>query len=893
MNRKVENSEYLRELFDATFEGIFIYKDGVIMDINRAAAVCFGYDRSELVGHNVLDVIEKNSRKDIIEKIAAASKDPDLKLGPYETVALKKDGSTFIAEVFSKKISIKDETARVVAFRDITEKKKAENEIIEKEKIVRSLFYSTFEGLFVVENYKIVFANPSASQISGYAYEELLGKNPSDLLTEESSEKLMEFGKSLVQHPEQKFGPIEATAIKKDGSLLDIEIRGKTVIIKEEQTRFISFRNITDRKRSERSLREREKRFRKYNLVLVSLANSEILYCEDLKKVAESITEAAANTLKAGSASIWFFEESDFDIKCGEQCGVNCLDVYSRDDNEHFIIIENHAEGMDLFQYYDMLKVDRTIAVNDLYTDTRTKDMAEKYWRQYDIHATIDSPIRKGGEILGVLNVCQHGQPRRWHSDEQNFVASLADLLAMAHEACQRKRAEEAIEKLLKLEDLLNEISGNFISNPMEEADFRMNEALERIGHFFKADRTYLFQYIGEKDAYDNTHEWCAEGIKPLIDTLKNIPIPALSWTTKEFAEKDLLKISKLSELPPEAIEEREMFEDQDIKSLILIPMKKNDILFGLWGMDMIREERAWPNDNDQVMIAIGRLFTNILEHKTDHEALQLSKVDLEQKVDARTKQLKEKHMQLVQSEKMASLGQLVAGVAHEINTPLGALKSNNDVFIRSAKKMREELQKLEIDKTIIENSKIPGLFNGIENLNDINKDAAQRITKIVHSLRNFARLDQAEKDTVDIHEGIESTLTLVHHEIKGRINIHKDFENLPNIDCFPNQINQVFMNILVNASQAIEGKGDIHIRTSVKDAFAVIEISDTGKGIPGESIKKIFDPGFTTKGAGVGTGLGLSIVYQIIKDHKGDIEVESEAGKGSLFRVLLPVKDI
>jgi len=147
----------------------------------------------------------------------------------------------------------------------------------------------------------------------------------------------------------------------------------------------------------------------------------------------------------------------------------------------------------------------------------------------------------------------------------------------------------------------------------------------------------------------------------------------------------------------------------------------------------------------------------------------------------------------------------------------------------------------------------------------------------IVNSLRTFARLDKAEMDTVDIHEGIESTLTLVHHEFKRRIEVHKDFGEIPKISCYPNQLNQVFMNILVNAGQAIEDKGDIFVRTYTKNNNAIIEIKDTGKGIPEESLNRIFDPGYTTKSKGIGTGLGLSIVYQIIENHNGSIEVESE----------------
>jgi two-component system NtrC family sensor kinase len=145
-----------------------------------------------------------------------------------------------------------------------------------------------------------------------------------------------------------------------------------------------------------------------------------------------------------------------------------------------------------------------------------------------------------------------------------------------------------------------------------------------------------------------------------------------------------------------------------------------------------------------------------------------------------------------------------------------------------------------------------------------------------VRSLKNFARLDEAERKTVNIHDGIESTLTLLQHQLKNRISIVKEFSPVPDIECFPNQLNQVFMNILVNAAQAIEDRGTIVVKTSNTGDKIKVSISDSGKGIPPENLSKIFDPGFTTKGEGVGTGLGLSICHRIVQDHHGTIGVES-----------------
>jgi len=237
---------------------------------------------------------------------------------------------------------------------------------------------------------------------------------------------------------------------------------------------------------------------------------------------------------------------------------------------------------------------------------------------------------------------------------------------------------------------------------------------------------------------------------------------------------------------------------------------------------------------------------------------------------------------QLIQSEKMAALGLLVAGVAHEINTPMGAIHSNNDIMTRAVGKVRKLLE--------------PAPDNEVRRLLDIlgevcrnNEIATERIMKIVGSLKNFARLDEAERKKVNIHEGIESTLSLLRHQLKNRIRIVKSFGDIPETECYPNELNQVFMNILVNAAQAIKHRGEITVKTWREGDRVNIAISDTGVGIPPENLSKVFDPGFTTKGVGLGTGLGLSICYKIIQDHRGTIEAESSK-QGTTFTISIPL---
>lgn len=234
-------------------------------------------------------------------------------------------------------------------------------------------------------------------------------------------------------------------------------------------------------------------------------------------------------------------------------------------------------------------------------------------------------------------------------------------------------------------------------------------------------------------------------------------------------------------------------------------------------------------------------------------------------------KELKETQLHLINSEKMASLGQLVAGVAHEINTPIASIKSNNAILAKFLPKIKDE----EISSILAD-------------INEVDREAIQRISHMVTSLKKFVRLDEAELQEADINKELDLTLDLIRHETKNRIEIEKHYSDLPLIKCYPNMLNQVFTNVLINACQAIEGHGKITISTSYTPKTLTVSIKDTGKGIKKSEINKIFTAGYTTKGVGVGTGLGLAISAKIIEKHKGKIIVNSEIGHGTEFIITI-----
>jgi PAS domain S-box-containing protein len=302
---------------------------------------------------------------------------------------------------------------------------------------------------------------------------------------------------------------------------------------------------------------------------------------------------------------------------------------------------------------------------------------------------------------------------------------------------------------------------------------------------------------------------------------------------------------------------------------------------------------------------AMRQLEADVAERTRSRDLLQAQYAQLE----SLHHKLGEAQSQLLQSEKLASIGQLAAGVAHEINNPIGYVHSNLgtlDTYIRdllglvtryeaaedalpSGAPQRDELAALR------EKLDLPYLREDIPQLMRESKEGITRVRKIVQDLKDFSRLDSSPNwQYANLHQGLDSTLNIAHNEIKYQADVIKEYGDIPEIECLPSQLNQVFMNLMVNAAHAMEGpRGSITLRTGMAasgDAVWV-EVADTGKGMPDEIKSRIFDPFFTTKPVGKGTGLGLSLAYGIIQKHHGSIEVESEVGKGTTFRVTLPIK--
>ena len=335
-----------------------------------------------------------------------------------------------------------------------------------------------------------------------------------------------------------------------------------------------------------------------------------------------------------------------------------------------------------------------------------------------------------------------------------------------------------------------------------------------------------------------------------------------------------------------------------------------------IWGRGFPVRDDAGRN------IRFVGLAQDITVLKTTQGELNRLNRDLERRVEARTADLlamnsilvaekeqnkalirkfEDAQMQLLQSEKMASLGQLAAGVAHEINNPVGFVNSNlgvlktyfEDLFSLLDAYERCEAQLTAEQKDALGQVKqridIDYLREDLGKLYVESMDGLQRVKQIVQDLKDFSRIGNAEWTTANIEKGLESTINVAWNELKYKADVVREYAGIPEVECIPSQLNQVFMNLLVNAAHSIRERGRITVRTNETENDVRIEVSDTGCGIPSENLQRIFDPFYTTTPVGSGTGLGLSLSYGIVQKHGGRIEVESRVGEGSTFRVILP----
>ncbi len=644
--------------------------------------------------------------------------------------------------------------------------------------------------------------------------------------------------------------------------------------------------------------KERTAKIEKYNAILTNLSTTPFEKYENLEKALQAITEAVAEGLGIERASIWDYTGTSLVSK----------DLFEKTKNQHSAGLELFAK--DFPAYFEGVQSGLAIVAHNAHTHPNTFEFSEVYLKPLGINSMLDVPIREAGELKGVV-CCEYVGTdfKEWTLEDENFARSISEIISLMIEADKRKKAEEelqiAFENLKKSQKEIERLAlvASKTDNAIIITDANgliewANEGFERLteykleevkgkkpGSFLQGEKTNpadvfaIRQGIASlKSFYQEIYNysksgrgyWLGINITPLFDEQNNL-------TGFIAIESDITERKQAEIELQNALEKAKKAED-DMRSLA----------------------EAQLEANERLMMAEKQL----------KETLELEKKQKEE-LDRLVAQLKETQGQLVHNEKMASLGQLTAGIAHEINNPINFVYNGIDTLKISLDDLMEIVKKYnELDSAngnkeeIIQEAKelkdqlgFEDLTQDIEHLVADIKKGAIRTMEIVKGLRIFSRLDEEERKMANIKEALESTLILLNNKMKGRIEVKRYYdETMPEILCYPGQLNQVFMNILNNAIQAIpedRKDGEITIYTENQAENVIIRIKDNGVGMSEQVKRRIFEPFFTTKPVGVGTGLGLSITFGIIEKHNGQIFVNSEEGKGTEFVIQLPKERI
>lgn len=429
-------------------------------------------------------------------------------------------------------------------------------------------------------------------------------------------------------------------------------------------------------------------------------------------------------------------------------------------------------------------------------------------------------------------------------------------------------------------ESMVSKISTRFINT--KDMDKAIHMSLEDIGKYSHADRSYIF-IIKENNIMDNIYEWCSEGTTPEIDNLKGLSTDIFPWWMEKLIKKEIILVSNVADMEEEAEAEKIILLEQGIVSVAVLPIYVHQKLYGFIGLDNVVTQAEWSHEDINLLQLMSEIFSNALERMQMERELKKNNEELKEAII----RLKETQSKLIQQENLAGIGQLAAGIAHEINNPLAFIISNSSILHKYFSNIR---------KYITEEEATPLVEEVEDTLLDI-QDGLKRVDTIVKSLSAFSRNDQT-MIPFDLNQGISNTLTIAKNEYKYYAEIITNLNNLPTLKCIPGQINQVLLNLLLNAIYSIKKKygkgfkkGIIHFNTYHDSNYVYCEIGDNGEGIAKVKLPKIYNPFYTTKPVGEGTGLGLSIVYDIIVNkHQGTIDVVSEEGIGTTFIIKLPI---
>lgn len=378
----------------------------------------------------------------------------------------------------------------------------------------------------------------------------------------------------------------------------------------------------------------------------------------------------------------------------------------------------------------------------------------------------------------------------------------------------------------------------------------------------------------------------------------------AISYSTVNQVRSTGTPVVVVDTLEGDALPASGSIRSLGLRSVMCVPLKVQERLIGVLYVDSHKQAKEFSQTDLWLFESLASHAALTLEKSQLYEQLRLHSASLEDQVHQRTaalaqanddlrqaySELRQAQAQMVQAEKLAAIGRLAAGIAHEINSPLGVITSNLDVLYRIICRLEERLKAVPAFDELDQEFGIRRQVEGFQEIQRNSQTASIRIHRIIKALENFAGLDQAEHKPINVNEALDATLTLLEHQIGNRIRVQREYGALPPLTGSPGRMNQAFMNLLLNAVQAIEGPGEVRIRSEQLADQIWITIEDTGRGMTQEQLAQVFDPIITRKEGRVGAGLGLAITCQIVREHGGTIKLESKAGVGTKVILSLPL---
>ncbi len=884
------SQQYAKNIIDSSLDMIIaVDKERKIVEFNKAAQETFGYTPEEVLGKHIsILYADINGASKISQNLAQDGRS----MG--EIFNRRKNGEVFPC-LLSASILYDTQENQIGAMgvsRDITEQKQAEEFLRKLEKAIET----TEVGITITDKEgRIEYINPADAKLHGYTADELIGQRSNIFTLPEFREK-----DPMQDGEEFPYWKRERINVRKDGSVLPVKLISNPLYNKQGELvgKVTICEDITERKQAEKFLQESEKRYRS---IFENVTSG--IFQATLEGRFITANPALAHIL--GYTSVQELIETVTNI--AEQL---------------------YVEPRHWYEIIDMIQITREIA--NVETRYRYKD---------------------GGEIIVNLNIwAVHDE-----NDETNYFEGIIENIS------ERKQMQRT---LFRQTTLLHSVAGA-MNCLLVNADFQIaiTQVLELLGFVTEADRVYIFENHPHPETGDmlmsQRFEWTKDNSEVQIENPK---LQNLSYHPQFSRWYETLRANKairglVREFPSS---EQALLKAQNILSMIVVPIMNWEQFWGFIGFEDCHTERQWREEEESILFAMAGSIGGAIARQQAEDDLISANIELSETLE----DLKRTQTQLIQSEKMAALGQLIAGVAHEINTPLGAIRSSigdisttlnqtlerlpaffhslseerqKDFFallkqardkdvtlssrearkfkriltdrlkehhVQNARKIADTLVDMGVHDNIHlflplfqdpEHTRILKMayeLSGLQESTNTIMAATDRASKVVFALKTYTRYDPSgEMIKTDIKEGLETVLTLYYNQFKHGVEVIRHYEELQPILCYPDELNQVWTNLIHNGLQAMNYKGTLTIDIGKRGNQAVVSITDTGEGIPEELQKKIFEPFFTTKSAGEGSGLGLDIVKKIIEKHQGRITIESEPGN-TTFHVWLPIKN-